>query len=131
MTVFVSHSTEFDYQKELYDPIRKSPLSERYTILMPFETENMPYEVKPFFRSGKCDVLIAECSHPSIGIGLEIGWANMSGIKIVCIYKKGIMASAALKMVSDYFLEYDDAKDLTTQIERVLKLINPESPLTA
>jgi hypothetical protein len=121
MTVFIIHSTEFDYQKEVYDPIRKSKLGKDYTILLPFETENMPYEIKQFFKSGKCDVLIAECSYPSIGIGLEIGWANMSGIKIVCINKKGSLASAALKMVSDYFLEYKDKKDMINQIERALK----------
>ena len=131
MTVFVSHSTEYDYQKELYDPIRKSDLSQNYTILMPFETQNMPYEVKPFFKSGKCDVLIAECSHPSIGIGMEIGWANMAGIKIVCIYKKSTLASAALKMVSDYFLEYEDQKDLISQMERALSAINKNSEFSS
>lgn len=77
MTIFISHSTGFDFKKELYQPIRKSPLNNRHTFILPHETSNMPYETKQFFASRNCDMIIAECSEPSTGQGIELGWANL------------------------------------------------------
>ena len=37
----------------------------------------------------ECDILIAEISKPSLGVGYEIGFAEALGKKIVCLYREG------------------------------------------
>ncbi|WP_319371328.1 nucleoside 2-deoxyribosyltransferase [uncultured Ilyobacter sp.] len=36
----------------------------------------------------ECDLLVAEVSHPSIGVGYEIGVAESLGKKILCLYNE-------------------------------------------
>lgn len=41
----------------------------------------------------ECDVLIAEVSTPSHGVGYEIGYALHQSIPVICLYLKGALVS--------------------------------------
>lgn len=117
MNVFISHSREFEYRTELYEPIKKSGLSSLHTFIFPHENDS--------FRSTKdeirtCDAVIAEVSFPSTGVGIELGWANSFGKPIICIYKKDARPSSSLKAVSKELITYDDTLDMVKKIKTAL-----------
>jgi hypothetical protein len=121
MKIYIAHSRNFDFQKELYNPIRNSPISKEHTFIFPHEESGEPFNSKELFQKG-CDLIIAEVSHPSTSIGIELGWADMLNVPIVCIYKKGSEISSSLKTVAKIFLEYSDMEGLINKVrEAVLK----------
>ncbi|MCX7956147.1 MAG: hypothetical protein N2593_03555 [Patescibacteria group bacterium] len=96
MKIYISHSTKYDYLNELYLPIKKTDFNKAYQFIFPHEkSKEKLFNSKKLFYEG-CDLVLAEISYPSISIGIELGWANMLGIKIICLYKKGIKPSKSL-----------------------------------
>jgi hypothetical protein len=103
--IYVAHSTEFDFKKELYAPL--SNLVE-YEFVFPHSSGMVPNNSKKKMKT--YDLILAEVSLPSHGVGIELGWADAFGIPILCLYKKGVKISSALKVISNNFLEYHDLK---------------------
>ncbi len=67
------------------------------------------------------DLVFAEVSYPSTGQGIELGWADMMGKKVVYFYKSGTKPSGALKNLTDNFIEYKDGGDLVAKLSEELK----------
>lgn len=116
MIIYVSHSREFDFKNNLYQPLRTAALP-GLKFILPHETSDAPYPTRALFEQKACDLVLAEVSYPSTGQGIELGWAQMLGIPVICMYKKGTKPSGSLKVVTDRLLEYE-------KIEDVLKLIS-------
>lgn len=123
MNIYLAHSRSFDFKKELYEPIKKSALFGEHTFIFPHSESSKPFSSKEFFQND-CDLIIAEVSYPSTGLGIELGWANTFGVPVVCIYKKDSKISESLRVVTDKFLEYSDADDLVEKITQVIKTLN-------
>ncbi len=119
MNIYVAHSRSFDFKKELYEPIRRSHLNNEHTFVLPYEISDEPFDSKDYLKN-KADLLIAEVSRPSTGLGIELGWAEVYKIPIVCIYKKGLKISNSLRTVSENFVEYSNSRELISGIERAL-----------
>jgi len=119
MKIYVAHSRSFDFKKELYKPIRQSSLNDEHTFVLPHETSDEPFNSKDYLKN-EADLLIAEVSEPATGLGIELGWADTFAVPIICIYKKGSKVSGSLKVVSKYFVEYSDSKELISGIERII-----------
>lgn len=117
MNIYIAHSTEFDYKKELYDLIRQSGFNLEHKFILPHENSDEKFSSKEFFKNG-CDLVIAEISYASTGMGIELGWANMFDIPIVCIYKKGSVLSRSLEEVCGEMIEYDN--DIENVINKLL-----------
>ena len=60
--------------------------------------------------------MIAEVSRPSIGVGIELGWADSAKIPIICMYNEGTKPSVSLKAISTIFVQYLGAKDMIEKI---------------
>jgi len=116
-TIYFGHSKELNYEEELYKPIRQSELNKQYNFIFPHENGNKLYNSKELFQNGKCDLLINEVSHQSTGMGIEMGWANLLNIPVICVYKKGSKVSNSLRAVTDKFVEYDDKEDLIKKLK--------------
>lgn len=119
MKIYVGHSREFDFQNELYIPLRKSRLNAIHEIILPHEKSEEPFPSKEILK--RCNVMIAEVSHPSTGLDIEIGWANSFGVKIICIFKKGCAPSKSLVAITDKFVEYSNEREMIEGIEEQLK----------
>ena len=104
MRVYIAHSREFDYVKELYEPLRKDKYFEECDLILPHERDNNSCNARDFYRN--IDVVIAECSYPSTGLGIELGFAYDDKTPIYCLYRSGAHFSNAIKAVSDKFYEY-------------------------
>lgn len=104
MKVYISHSTGFDYYKELYEPIRSNPGLEAHEIILPHEHSSDQNDVVETFK--EIDLIIAEVSFPSTGQGLELGYAATIHIPIVCMHKESTTPSGALYTVASQFYTY-------------------------
>lgn len=119
MKIYVGHSKGFNYQKDLYKPIRNSHLNTEHEIVFPHEKSDKPFNSKDFLKT--CDVMIAEVSYSATGLGIELGWANVYKIPIICVYKKGASISGSLKVITDNFIEYSSTKNLINNLIKSLE----------
>lgn len=118
MNIYVSHSRSFDFRNELYVPLR--PLG-NHQFTFPHESGQAFINSKDFFKSGKCDLVLAEVSFPSTGQGIELAWASNLGLKIICVYKKDAKISDSLKLVSKEFIEYESVEDMVKKLSNFIK----------
>ena len=75
---------------------------------------------KQLFQSGECDIVLAEVSVPSTGQGIELGWADLLAIPIVCFHRQGATISDSIKCVSTSFLKYRDSEEMIANLESCL-----------
>jgi hypothetical protein len=113
MKIFVSHSIKFNYQDELYKPLRESEFSKKHELIFPHEV-GKEVSAKDVIRD--CDFVVAEVSNPLFDQGLELGWANGAYVSIVCFYKPGTEVSESLKSVTDSIFEYDSMDTVIAKI---------------
>lgn len=121
MKIYVTHSAGFDYLNELYYPLRKSHINAQHHITLPYENSKEPFNSKEYMK--ECDLILAEVSYPSTGLGMELGWANLYNIPIVCIYKKETKLSKSLNTVSHTFIEYETSEDMLRKLEHMLNTL--------
>ena len=121
MKIFVAHSGELNFQDELYTPIRNSELNSRYDFFLPHEN-GREVNTKEEIRSS--DLVVAEASYSSMGEGIELGWADMLGKKIICFHKESEQPSKWLKMISDTFIPYKNTEDLINLLGKELEKQN-------
>lgn len=118
LKIYVGHATNFDFQNQLYLPLKASELAEKHTFIFPHDQGLTPRPTKDGISS--CDLFIAEVSYPSTGLGIELGWANVHSRPILCIYQKGSQPSESVKIVTNDFVEYDGSNDLLKQVSEFI-----------
>lgn len=111
MKIYLAHSRDFDFKTKLYPALEHALRSHRLTV---------PYKDGVFSDSKKhissSDLIIAEVSVPSTGVGIELGWANMLQIPIMAIHKKGTKVSSSVQMIAKYTVQYTTSEDLASKI---------------
>ncbi len=117
MTIFVAHASSFDFRTKLYDPLRASALNAEHEILLPQEGAREEI-TRDMIRSA--DVLVAEVSVPSLGAGIEMGWADAFGVPIIALYESGSQVSFSIDNVVTTRIEYDTADDMVTKLAEAL-----------
>ncbi|MFA9288297.1 MAG: hypothetical protein ACEQSA_00250 [Weeksellaceae bacterium] len=105
MNIYVSHSSNFDYQTELYLPLKT--ILKDHTLILPHEKDAKPFPVRELFSDKKCDLVIAEVSFPSTGQGIELGWADSLKIPVLYLLRKDIKASESIFTISSKMIIYD------------------------
>ena len=70
----------------------------------------------------ECDLVIAECSHPSLGVGYEMAYAEKIGKPVYIFYRKDIYLSVMLSG-DPYFIcySYESEEDLFNKIKHILE----------
>lgn len=115
MRLYITHATSYDYKTELYKPL-KEMFSQEYEFIFPHDESNVGKNSKGIIE--KSDTVIAEVSFPSTGQGIELGWANILGVPIICLYRSGAKPSGALQLVATHFIEYGSSKEMTEELLR-------------
>ena len=105
MNIYVSHSSNFDYQTELYLPLKT--ILKDHTLILPHEKDVKPFPVRELFSDKKCDLVIAEVSFPSTGQGIELGWADNLKIPVLYLVRKNIKVSDSIFTISSKIIIYD------------------------
>jgi hypothetical protein len=117
MKIYISHSRKFDFQNELYKPLLESELSKKHEIIFPHDEAHKDVSTKDIIR--ECDLVVAEVSFPSIGEGIELGWANGSYVTTICFYKPDSEVSSSLKYVTDNIFEYDSTETMIAKVAEI------------
>lgn len=118
MNIYISHSSGYDYESEIYEPIKDSELARVHHFFLPHEPENIDVDAKDQLK--QTDVMVAETSLPSTGQGIELGQANVAGVPIICFFKSGSKPSGSLRFVTDKIIEYSDTRDLLAKLQAEL-----------
>ena len=113
MKIYVSHSKDFDFEKELYEPLRSSELAKKHEFFFPHDN-GQRMNVRDILES--CNLVLAEVSRPATGQGIELGWANAAKVPILCVSKMGVKTSGSLSFITNDFLSYADPEDLVKQL---------------
>jgi 2'-deoxynucleoside 5'-phosphate N-hydrolase len=93
-------------------------------VLGQIEKSSSPVNVFERDRIGSetCDVLVADVTEPSIGVGMEIMAAYKAGRRVVLIVKKGNVTSRMLQhMNGKETLEYDQDPEVYRGLKRLLE----------
>ncbi len=118
MNIYVSHATSFDFQSELYGPLKEFLNLKNIKLVFPHENSLELFNTKEFFDSKQCNLVIADVSFPSTGQGIELGWANMMNIPIMCIHKSNTFSSNSLKAVSTTLIPYESIESIVSELEK-------------
>lgn len=71
----------------------------------------------------ECDILFAEVSNPSLGVGYELGYAEALHKKIICMYEDSVNLSAMVSGNPNFILvPYASIEELLDKITVYLKL---------
>lgn len=114
------HSSSFNFREELYKPIRESSRNEKYNFVLPHKNPDKPFSSKIYLKND-CDLLIAEATYPSVGLGIELGWADLYKVPIACVYKENTEVSDSLRAVSTNFMEYSNDEELIEVVGRIIE----------
>lgn len=120
MKIVVTHANNFDFRNHLYAPLRGSVLNGQHKIYLPYEDDAVK-NTKDLIKD--CDVMVAEVSSPSTGQGIELGWANALGKKIICMYRPGSTVSRSLQFIATHIFEYGDTGDMVNKLNESLTKI--------
>ena len=113
MKIYIIHATSFEFSTELYQPIKASTLFSEHEFVFPHEAK----EANSKRTIQGCDLVIAEVSHPSTGSGIELGWANVFDIPILCLHKSEKKPSSSLRQVTEHILCYERHADIPSLID--------------
>lgn len=81
---------------------------------------------RDMFWLGQCDVVIAEVTRPSLGVGYEIGRAEMMGKRILYLYRPGEGQRLSAMIAGNKSLvvkEYRDLDDALEHIDRFFRTV--------
>ncbi len=118
MKIIVTHASSFDFEKELYEPLRKAVEGTGHVLIFPHVWHEQNKSTKEFLKDA--GLLIGEVSHPSTGAGIELGWADMLGVPLLFLRKHGAKSSSALKYLTGEYIDYQDQADLTQKVKTYL-----------
>jgi 2'-deoxynucleoside 5'-phosphate N-hydrolase len=92
-------------------------------VIGPIEMTDSPVDVFQRDKRGaeECDILVADVSDPSIGVGMEIMAAYKSGRRLILVAKKGNVISRMLQhMDRKQVLQYEKEEELYPMLKDVL-----------
>ena len=119
MKIYLAHSAKIDYKNELYEPIRKSKLNNAHEFIYFCDDPNYKDKSSKDVIL-KCDLMIAEISVPSTALGIEIGWANISGIPIILITKDEAQIKGYMHTIAEMILVYKNKIELIEKLTEIL-----------
>ncbi len=117
MNIYFPHSKQLDYNP-FYAALRASNILSKHTLIFPYEKSSFPVNSKDIIQ--KSDLIVAEVSYPGTGLGIELGWAEQMGKRIICIYKFDYVPARSLNLISHEFITYSTLPDLITQLEKIV-----------
>ena len=122
MKIYLAHSTHFDFKEKLYTPLRGSTLNTEHELLFPHEIDAPPEITRDMIR--ECDALVADVSAPSLGVGIEMGWADAFHKPVIAISEKGSRVSFSINNVVTERFEYDGSDDMLAKLGATLEKIH-------
>ena len=125
MNIYISHCGNYDYENELYKPLKESELSATHHFFLPHEPENIDVDAVDELK--QTDILVAEVTYPSTGQGIELAQADAVRVPIICFFRAGSKPSSSLRFVTNKIIEYSDIHDLLAKLQAELDQLSVQS----
>ena len=119
MKIYIAHSKLINYIDELYKPIKEMNIYKNNEIFFPHEDDSNSNNTRDFYRT--IDIVIAECSEPATGLGIELGWLYDDNKKIYCLYRNDKKISSSIRVLTDSIYEYSDIEEMKEIINNIIK----------
>mgnify|MGYP002622954123 CR=1 FL=1 len=71
MKIYIAHSSKFNFIEKLYNPLKNSKIFEENEVIFPHDDESKSINTKDIIK--ECNLVIAEVSEISTGLGIELG----------------------------------------------------------
>lgn len=123
MKIYVAHPSIINYREEIYTPLRQDNFFLQHSLILPHEEDVNFQDVRGRYKD--IDIVISECSQPSTGMGIELGWFFDDKKPIFCLYKKGTMPSSALKAITKAIIEYENSEDFVIKVKEIIAQFAP------
>lgn len=123
MQIFLSHSSKYDYVNELYNPIKESSLDKIHKFIYFCEDPNYKEKSSKEIIQ-ESDLIIADISIQSIGVGMEIGWASAQNKPIIMIHRTGVEVRGYMRLHAKDIFEYSSTTELIQKLERAINSID-------
>lgn len=127
MKIYIAHSKDIPYQTELYQPIRDNKSLEVDEIILPHETNAHRSNTREFYQTIDC--FIAECTMPSTGLGIELGWAYDNHKRIYAIHKSGSEISSSIKSVTSKIYSYSSKEEMIQLIQKIIREVKEDKTM--
>jgi hypothetical protein len=111
-------SNHLEYQHDLYDKLKQSEIYTQHLIVFPHEADKPATYSKHIIADS--DLIVADISFPSIGLGIELGWAETYQRRIIAIYKEGCIASTSVKLITNEIIEYATPDEMLLKLKELL-----------
>lgn len=115
MIIYFIHATCFDYITHFYEPIKTIDRLKHYSLIFPHEKSQHGIKSKNIIQ--QADLVIAEVSYSSIGVGIELGWADLFNKKIISLSQINMSVSSSLQFINTSHYQYIDNDDLKIKVE--------------
>ena len=71
----------------------------------------------------ECDLLIAECTTPSLGVGYELAYGEKLGKPCYVFYRKSVSSLSAMIKGDDYYtvFDYETLEEILPVIDKILE----------
>jgi len=121
LNIYAAHSSNIDFEK-YYQVLKDSELHTEHNIIYPHDETEEQFDSYTFFHTD-CDLIIAEVSAPSTGIGIELGWAYDADIPIIAIHSIDSKPTQAIFEVTKMVYEYDSDEELISTLKNSWKAL--------
>lgn len=129
-TVYVGHARSFDYQTALYAPLQRLALEwPQMDLVLPHATDGF-IDSRVLFEKGQCALFIAEVSHASTGLGMELAYASVFNVPTVCLRRNGTPVSTSIRSLNAPIFGYRDHHELAQRVRDALVSVMDLSPPT-
>ena len=71
----------------------------------------------------ECDIVIAEVSLPSLGVGYELAYAENIGKKVICMYEQSRNVSRMIRGNKNFeMIPYTNVEELLNELKKILEI---------
>lgn len=128
MNIYIGNQSE-DYKKRLTDALLNSSMAKKHNFIFSENREHGQFDPKECLQS--CEIMVADVSHPTILLGIEMGWADNYDVAIICVCSKGTAISSHLTRMSKDIIIYTDTEDLVEELEWMIETKYKKKSLTS
>ena len=116
MKIYIAHSRDFDYVNDLYLPIKNSEFFKEHEFILPHDGDNYKHD-RDFYT--KIDLVIAEVSYPSTGLGIELGFLYDDNKSMYCIHRSDKKISSSISVVASNINVYSNLDEMTEIVKEI------------
>lgn len=126
--IFIAAPLTYNFDTGFVESIREWIRDFGYQPIVPHdfasvtpEGDQMTKEISSnFVLLDGSDIILADVTKPSHGVGMEILHAHNAGKKVILIAKQGTLISAMARAFAHNIVEYEDADDLRIKLSGLL-----------